>query len=316
LRDIEVTAADEPFERLLTQGMVTKETFFCRNHGYLFPSEVKDDLKCSRCGEKILVGRTEKMSKSKKNVIDPDEIVERYGADTARLFILFASPPERDLEWSESGVEGAFRFLNRLYRLFGGMEELFGRYRDRLEDHERETAAGPKRNGLQGEILHVVHRTIKKVSEDIETRFHFNTAIAAIMEMVNFYYGLDTEAVQSDGDASLAYLSGLKKLLIILHPFVPHITEELWHRVGFTEFLLRQPWPEWIESYTEQDVVTIVVQINGKLRSRFDAPRDADRELLQEKALKDERIAGFIGDMSIAKTIVVPNKLVNIVVKK
>jgi leucyl-tRNA synthetase len=316
LRDIGVTAADEPFERLLTQGMVTKETFFCRNHGYRFPSEVEDDLRCSTCGEKILVGRSEKMSKSKKNVIDPDEIVERYGADTARLFILFASPPERDLEWSESGVEGAFRFLNRLYRLFEEMEELFEANRDRLEDYERETAADPKRSGLQGEILHVIHRTIKKVSEDIETRFHFNTAIAAIMEMVNFYYGLDTEAVRGDGDAALAFLSGLKKLLIILHPFVPHVTEELWYRMGFTEFLLRQPWPEWIESYTEQDVVTIVVQVNGKLRSRFDAPRDADRELLQEKALNDERITGYIGDRNIAKTIVVPNKLVNIVVKK
>jgi leucyl-tRNA synthetase len=315
LRDLELTGANEPFERLLTQGMVTKETYYCQNHGYRYPTEVDAQGRCSACGRKVEIGRMEKMSKSKKNVIDPDEIVSRYGADTTRLFILFASPPERDLEWSETGVEGASRFLNRLYRLFDSSEALLEGGHPALEDYEHEVEEGQKRVGLEGEILHIVHKTVRKVTEDIEQRFHFNTAIASIMEMVNFYYGLQTEKLEAEQSARMAYLSGLKHLLLILHPFVPHIAEELWHRSGFNGFLLQQPWPHWIEAYTVQDVVTVVVQVNGKLRSRFEVSRDADRETLREKALQDHRIRDYTRGKTITKTIIVPNKLVNLVVR-
>ena len=315
LRDIRLTAADEPFERLLTQGMVTKETYYCKNHGYRLPAEVDRELRCSACGEKVEIGRMEKMSKSKKNVIDPDEIIARYGADTARLFILFASPPERDLEWSESGVEGAFRFLNRVYRLFDSAGSLFKGWHERLDTYERDIATGPKRSGTEGEILYVIHKTVRKVSEDIGKRFHFNTAIASIMEMVNFYYGLEPERLMENESGFLAYLSGLKHLLLILHPFVPHIAEELWHRSGFEGFLLQQPWPCWVDAYTRQDVVTIIVQVNGKLRSRFEAPRNAEDAVLRARALEDERIRDYTDGKNIIKTIVIANKLVNIVVK-
>jgi leucyl-tRNA synthetase len=296
--------------------MVTKETYYCTDHGYLFPQDVDEKHRCRKCGKSVEIGRIEKMSKSKKNVIDPDDIVDQYGADTARLFILFASPPERDLEWSEKGVEGAFRFLNRVYRLFSGTEKYFSNHGGRLPPYEEEVASGPKRSGLEGDILHAVHKTIRKVSEDIEKRFHFNTAIAAIMEMVNFFYGLEPEKLKkNDKPAFLAYLSGLKHLLLLLFPFVPHIAEELWHRVGFESLLLGHAWPSWIDRYTEQDVVTIVVQVNGKLRSKFEAPRDAGQEELLTLALQDERIQGHTGGKTILKTIVIPNKLVNIVVK-
>ena len=315
LRDLELTSADEPFERLLTQGMVTKETNYCQEHGYLFPHDVDKKQCCKKCGKQVEIGRIEKMSKSKKNVIDPDDIVEQYGADTARLFILFASPPERDLEWSEKGVEGAFRFLNRVYRLFEGKESLFQSRIEDIASYERKLSSGPKRSGLEGDILHAIHKTIRKVSEDIEKRFHFNTAIAAVMEMVNYFYSLKLEELKKDKTTFLAYMSGLKQLLLLLFPFVPHLAEELWHSVGFDGFLIEHAWPAWIDSYTEQDVVTIVIQVNGKLRSKFEAPRDAGREELQNLALEDERIKNFTDGKTIVKTIVIPNKLVNIVVK-
>jgi leucyl-tRNA synthetase len=315
LRDLGLTSADEPFERLLTQGMVTKETYYCPEHGYLFPQDVDKKQCCKKCGKPVEIGRIEKMSKSKKNVIDPDDIVEQYGADTARLFILFASPPERDLEWSEKGVEGAFRFLNRVYRLFEGKESLFHSRIEDVASYEKKISSDPKRSGLEGDILHVIHKTIRKVSEDIDKRFHFNTAIAAIMEMVNYFYSLKLEELKKDKMTFLAYLSGLKHLLLLLFPFVPHLAEELWHSVGFEGFLLEHAWPAWIDSYTEQDVFTIVIQVNGKLRSKFEAPRDAGREELQNLALEDERIKNFTNGKTIVKTIVIPNKLVNIVVK-
>jgi len=315
LRDIEISGASEPFERLLTQGMVTKETYYCKNDGYLFPSEVIDNAKCAKCGEAIEVGRIEKMSKSKRNVIDPDDIVKRYGADTTRLFILFASPPEKDLEWSESGVEGAFRFLNRVYRIFGPAEELF---QNRLvEIAEYEKGIPPKREPavLERKILHTVHKTIKKVSDDIEIRFHFNTAISAIMEMVNFFYILDLHTLKKNEVELLSYLYGLKTLLVLLSPFVPHIAEELWHRIGQNSFLLNEPWPVSVIELSRQEVITVVVQVNGKLRAKFETPMDSDEELLKKTAINHENILKYTNGKAILKTIVVKNKLVNIVVK-
>jgi leucyl-tRNA synthetase len=315
LRDIGLGTSDEPFQRLLTQGMVCKETYRCPNHGYLFPGDVGDRGLCPSCGTRVEVGRVEKMSKSKKNVIEPDDIVARYGADTVRLFILFASPPERDMEWSESGVEGSFRFLNRLYRLFDssvgpGTLERIDAYEAELAGKGTGSLSPAERN-----ILNVTHRTIRKVTEDIEERFHFNTAIAALMEMVNFLYTVDEEDTEGGGRALLAYHHALKHLLILLAPFVPHVTEELWHRIGADSFLVDHPWPRYDEELAREDVVTIVVQINGKVRAKFDASRDTGKERLVEQALALERTRQYAEGKSIVKTIVVPNRLVNLVVK-
>ncbi len=313
LRDIDLQSVDEPFERLLTQGMVTKETYHCPTHGYLYPEEVKSGETCGKCGKEVSIGRTEKMSKSKKNVIDPDDIVRRYGADTTRLFILFASPPEKDLEWSESGVEGAFRFLNRVYRLFEPNIPRMHEHRDRLKEYEEGIAGGEGRSETERSILHTVHRTIRKVTEDIESRFHFNTAIAALMEMVNFLY---TVVVQESGNLNelLPYLYALKMLLVMLHPFVPHITDEIWRAAGFQGYLIQESWPAFDEGLAREDTVTIVVQINGRLRAKFEAAVDSDDAMLEKTALALERIRQHTEGKAVRKIIVVKNRLVNIVV--
>jgi len=316
LRDISLVSADEPFERLLTQGMVTKETHHCRNHGYLFPPEITEQHTCRKCGNPVTVGRIEKMSKSKKNVIEPDEIVERYGADTARLFILFASPPEKDLEWSESGVEGAFRFLNRVHRLYGQTKKLFSKKLEVLEEYEKTISQKIGSAGMEKEILFNTHKTIKKVTEDIELRFHLNTAIASIMEMANYLGTLQPKQIQEKGGSiHLAYLHALKNMLLLLSPFVPHITEEIWHDIGFNSFLFHEPWPLFDEELARQDIVTVVLQVNGKLRDRIEVPRDSDEASIREMAISSDRIKKYLEGKELVKMIVVPNKLLNIVVK-
>jgi leucyl-tRNA synthetase len=316
LRDIGLVKVDEPFERLLTQGMVTKETYHCRNHGYLFPPEITEQHTCRKCGIPVTIGRIEKMSKSKKNVIEPDEIVERYGADTARLFILFASPPEKDLEWSESGVEGAFRFLNRIYRLYGQAKNLFSNKLEALEEYEKTVLQKTGCAGMEKEILFNTHKTIKKVTEDIELRFHLNTAIASIMEMANYLGTLEPKQIQAKGGSiHLAYLHALKNMLLLLSPFVPHITEEIWHDVGFKSFLFHEPWPLFNKELVRQDIVTVVLQVNGKLRDRIEVPRDSDEASIREMAISSDRIKKYLEGKELVKMIVVPNKLLNIVVK-
>jgi len=314
LRDICLVNVDEPFERLLTQGMVTKESYYCEEHGYLFPSEVTDDNKCKKCGRDVIIGRVEKMSKSKRNVIDPGDIVNRYGADTARLFILFASPPEKDLEWSESGVEGSFRFLNRLYNLFKQVAKLFFDKLKDLDDYQRRVLENYNATGFEKEILYNVNKTIKKVSDDIEDRFHLNTAIAAVMELLNFYYSIDLSAIESDEKAKLAYFYGLKMILLMMSPFVPHITEELWHLIGYDSFILSEKWPKYNSDFTKSDSITLVLQINGKVRARVEVDRDTDKAELEKIAMSNDRIKQLVQGKTIRKIIVVPNKLVNIVV--
>jgi leucyl-tRNA synthetase len=315
LRDIGLTAVDEPFERLLTQGMVTKETCYCKKDGYLYPEEVTNDTRCAKCGGPVEIGRIEKMSKSKKNVIDPDDIVKRYGADTVRMFILFASPPERDLEWSSSGVEGAYRFLNRLYRLYKKTPPFTEETVGALLRFEKELISKNDYDGLAREILFVVSKTIRKVTDDIEKRFHLNTAISAIMEMVNALFSFDQAAVEKDETARLGYLYGLKTVLVLLSPFVPHVTEELWHRIGLDGFLIDQPWPSYNPNLVKEEIITLVVQVNGKLRARIQAPRDTDDETLEQMALEDERVKKYTDGKTVRKVIVVGGKLVNVVVK-
>jgi len=248
LFDSKLISVDEPFTNLLTQGMV-----------------VKDGAK---------------MSKSKGNVVDPDHIVEKYGADTARLFILFASPPERELEWSDQGVEGSFRFLNRVWRLVTG-------HGSTTRDSRLETK---------------LHQTIKAVTDDIE-RFSFNTAIAKLMELTNTLYELGTTK------------ESLDSLLLLLSPFAPHIAEELWHELGNKDSIYRQPWPAYDPELAAESEITIPVQVNGKLRDTIIISADASEEEIKAKALASEKVRSFTSGKQIVKVISVPKKLINLVVK-
>jgi leucyl-tRNA synthetase len=299
----------EPFTRLLTQGMVCKETTACPQHGFLFPEEVveegESDRNCKKCGRPVIVGRVEKMSKSKKNVIDPNVLLDQYGADTTRLFCLFAAPPERDLEWSEQGVEGSYRFLQRVWRLAECWLPL-------VADYAAGATDGRSPGAETKELHRKTHATIKRVTRDIEERFHFNTVISAVMELVNTMQALECEKA-SDADKPVMRFA-LETAVSLLSPIVPHFCEELWEGLGKKESVLLNLWPSFDEAATIKDEIEVVVQVNGKLRSRFSASVDADEAFLKETALSDDKIVRFVGDKTIRKVIVVRNKLVNIVV--
>ena len=309
LRDEGLLDFKEPFTRLLTQGMVCKETVSCPEHGFLFPADVTPGPSgvpsCAQCGRPAQVGRVEKMSKSKRNVIDPNTLLDRYGADTTRLFCLFAAPPEKDLEWSEQGVDGSYRFLNRVWRLAADWMETV-----------KEVAPfdGPPElleEGLKA-LLRKIHLTIRKVTRDIEERFHFNTAVSAVMELLNDM-GLVVRASNRPHQAEVMRLA-LESLTLMLAPIVPHIAEELWRRLGHSESILRAAWPQWREEAIEQETLLIVVQVNGKLRSRLRLPVDLGDEELTARALAEESVQKFLQGRPVRKVIVVKNKLVNIVI--
>ncbi len=273
LRDMGYLDVDEPFLNLLTQGMV-----------------IKDGAK---------------MSKSKGNVVDPDEMIEAYGADTVRLFCLFASPPEKDLEWSEQGVEGSFRFLSRMWRL--------------VAENREKLLEAVKYDGERRLPTHLLdlhrktHQTIKKVTDDIGERFHFNTAIAAVMELVNHMYQI-LESPPGDDELWPVFREAVESMILLVSPIVPHIAEELWHSMGYTESVLLQPWPKWRSEALQSEEVLIVVQVNGRLRSRITVPADASADQVQRTALEDPRIREFISGKTPRKVVVVPNRLVNVVV--
>ncbi|MCU0539717.1 MAG: leucine--tRNA ligase [Desulfobacterales bacterium] len=309
LKDEGLVDFKEPFTRLLTQGMVCKETLACPEHGYLFPADAASgpsgERQCTHCGRPVQVGRVEKMSKSKRNVIDPTTLLDRYGADTTRLFCLFAAPPEKDLEWSEQGVEGSFRFLNRVWRLAAEWMEAVravGPYDGPPEALEEELRP----------LLRKIHQTIRKVTRDIEERFHFNTAISAVMELLNDL-ALVTRAPDRPHRTAVMRLA-LESVTLLLAPIVPHIAEELWSRLGKKESLLRAAWPVWREEAIEQVTALIVIQVNGKLRSRLSLPAGLEDDALRAQALADENIQKFIQGRPVKKVIVVRNKLVNIVI--
>ena len=266
LYDAGLVHVDEPFTSLLTQGMV-------------------------------LMGGA-KMSKSKGNTVSPLEIIERFGADTARLFILFAAPPERDLEWSDSGVEGCYRFLGRVFRTVMRHEELF---RNRPEARTEEGAAR--------ELQRRVHRTVKKVTEDIGERYHFNTAISAIMELFNAIGEYPEDADR--GTVADALETGV----ILLAPFAPHLSEELWHVMGHESSVHEQPWPAYDPAMLVEEEVEMAVQINGRVRDKLVVPAAADRETVEQLALNQERIKNHLSGKTVRKVIVVPKKLINIVAK-
>ena len=273
LRDIGIINVDEPFKRLLTQGMV-----------------IKDGAK---------------MAKSKGNVVDPDDIIHTYGADTARLFILFASPPDRDLEWNSQGVEGAFRFLNRVWRLV----------RDN-HDYIKDVyiSSTNQLNSEAKKLKQVVHKTIKKVTEDIRDRYHFNTAISAIMELVN---ALNQFSIEDKVDTTT--LSVLKEAIettiCLLYPFAPHIAEELWRNVGNNQSLVKGTWPTYSEEVVKDEDVLIVIQVNGKVRSKITVSANSDDEYIRARALQDAKVQQYIDGKNLEKIVVVPNRLVSIVVK-
>ena len=268
LHDLGLVKDEEPFKNLLTQGMV-----------------IKDGAK---------------MSKSLGNIVTPAEIIEKYGADTARLFILFAAPPERELDWSDQGVEGCYRFLNRIWRLVY-------EFQDKCENIPGKYEI---RNDADRKLAYTLHYTIKKVTEDVRDRFNFNTAISAVMELVNEMYKY------KEGDINDAlYSTCIKTILVLLAPFVPHITEELWQDLGYEGHVHAQKWPTWNEEELKKDEIEIVIQINGKNKEKINIPGDATREDMLKIAEEDETIKGLTEGKNVVKVIAVPGRLINIVVK-
>lgn len=273
LRDAGLVDYDEPFSNLLTQGMV-----------------IKDGAK---------------MSKSLGNVVSPEEILSKYGADTARLFILFAAPPERELEWSDQGVEGSFRFLNRIWRIVQAFEAVLAQ---KVTEYDHSNL-----NEADKDLRRVLHSSIKKVTNDIETRFNFNTAISTMMELVNALYAYKEAA--KEPNAGLIY-EAISDLIKMMSPFVPHITEELWRgAIDANSSVHEQSWPECDEEALKVDNVEIVLQVNGKVRGRLTVPAEATKEELEKIAMADANVQAHIGDATVRKVICVPGRLVNIVAK-
>jgi leucyl-tRNA synthetase len=272
LCDLGLLKEREPFKRLLTQGMV-----------------IKDGAK---------------MSKSKGNVVDPDDIIEKYGADTARLFMLFASPPDKDLEWSDKGVEGCSWFISRVWRFVDKYKELYVTDYD-LEEGE---LAKPLRK-----IRSELHRTVKIVTGDIEDRMQYNTAIARMMELVNLLYQLDEDELNT-AEGKMVLSEVFDKLIPMLSPFIPHVAEELWEAIGNREMLVFHRWPEYREDFTRKEEIEIVLQVNGKIRSRKTVAANITRDEMERMALDDRRIKEYTKNKEIRKIVVVPGKLVNIVI--
>ncbi|MBR2706217.1 MAG: leucine--tRNA ligase [Mogibacterium sp.] len=271
LHDIGMSSEEEPFRNLLTQGMV-----------------IKDGAK---------------MSKSLGNVVSPAEIQAKYGSDTARLFILFAAPPEKELDWSDEGVEGSYRFLNRVYRLVIG-------YIDEIRGDEKPSGVCEAKNDADKSLSFMLNSAIKKVTEDAGGRFNFNTAIASIMELVNEMYKY------RNGEINLPlYDRAVETLLVLLNPFCPHITEELWNRLGHEDRLYSKEWPSYDESALVKDEIEFILQINGKLKDRLRLPNDSQKEVVEEAARASERFAEATEGREVVKVIFVPNKIINFVVR-
>jgi leucyl-tRNA synthetase len=271
IRDIGLIKIDEPFVSLLTQGMVIKDG--------------------------------SKMSKSKGNVVDPDFLTKKYGTDTLRIFCMFAAPPEKDLEWSDQGVEGAWRFLNRIWTFIHKNHAVLTK------------KSGNELKGLTGltteaaKLLRKTHQTIKKVTNSIEKDYHFNTAIAALMELIN-----ETLSFKSSGDNSAVLKFSIKNVVLLISPFAPHFAEELWKEMGKEKSILHEAWPAWDEETAKEEEIELVVQINGKLRAKVMVPAGLDDETIREKAFSDLKIKEQIEGKQLKKVIVVKSKLVNIVV--
>jgi leucyl-tRNA synthetase len=269
MRDMGLVKNSEPVERLFTQGMVIKGGA--------------------------------KMSKNLGNVVSPDDMIARYGADATRMYCLFASPPERDLDWQEAGVEGISRFLSRAYRFV-------------MKHGRAGTGESAAPTATARALERKLHQTIKRVSQDFEGRWHFNTSIAAIMELVNELYGAEEQI--AGGDVPPGRLREIQRtLVLLLAPFAPYLAHELWEVLGEKSNLLRAPWPQYDPALAKEEEIEIAVQVNGKLRTRLTVPAESSEESLRQLALADEKVRASLDGKQVVKAIVVPGKLVNIVVR-
>lgn len=310
LRDLGIVSTDEPFKRLLTQGMVLGESYYEKSTGkYLFPNEVekKDGKSYSISTGEEVVAKVEKMSKSKNNGVDPTQIIENYGADAARLFTMFAAPPEKELEWNENGLAGSGRFLNRVWRMVVENKKFIEAGEFDLE----------KLNKADKKIVMKLHQTIKKVTDSIEDDYHFNTSIAAMMELINELqdFKVTLEKGEISTESKKVFTETVRKLVVMLSPFAPHITDELWVELGEEGQLFNVEWPSHIEALTISDEVQLGVQVNGKVRATIDVSRNISKEELEELALSMPNVIKYIDGKTIVKKIIVPGRIVNIVVK-
>jgi leucyl-tRNA synthetase len=271
MRDLGLITNDEPATRLFTQGMV-----------------IKDGAK---------------MSKSRGNVVSPDDMVARYGADATRMYALFAAPPDRDLDWQEDGVAGVSRFLSRVYRFVM-----------RHAASARSASPAAESTPAATALLRKLHQTIRKITQDFGGRWHFNTSIAAIMELVNELTAADA-AIAKGEIAPATVASILESLILMLAPFAPHLAAELWEQIGRKDGILRHPWPKFDEALTREDQIEVPVQINGKLRGLIRVPVDASRETLEAAARADEKVQAALAGKTVVKVVVVPGKLINFVVR-
>lgn len=279
---------DEPFRALLTQGMVVHQSYKSKSGVWLLPEqvEIKDGKAFNKVtNEEVVVGRLEKMSKSKKNVVDPTTIIEKYGADTARLCLLSDSPPDRDLEWSDAGVEGCFKYLARLHKAIVSFQDNGSK-----EEH--------------GKAIRVIHQAIHNVTEDLK-RFHFNRAVARIREFTNYLF--------DENLPSSVLKEGLEAALKLLNPIVPHVTEELWQILGHKEALVDSAWPVANPEYLVNDVVVVAVQTNGKMRGTIEVPANSNQEHVETVAKELGSVKQQLDGKSVKKIIYVPNKIINII---
>jgi leucyl-tRNA synthetase len=309
MREVQMTSRDEPFDGLFTQGMVCHETYKAGDGTWLMPEEIErlpsdkgDGGKVVRVSDKspVEVGRSEKMSKSKKNVVDPDQIIRDYGADTARWFMLSDSPPERDLEWTEAGVTGAWRFQQRLFRIASTALELVP------------PAGTPKPAKFSDDAMalrRAAHKTIAGLSADIEA-FHFNKAVARLYELANNIDSVETK----DDSAKWALREALEIFVRLIGPMTPHLAEELWQALGHRSLLADSPWPLPEDALLVDDTVTVAVQLNGKLRGTVQLPKDAPKEAAEKTALALPELVRGLEGRTPKRVIVVPNRIVNVVV--
>jgi len=313
MRDMGLVNSNEPFRNLLTQGMVVAETYYRQSEGgrkqWFNPAEVEVDrddkgrvtaARLKSDGQAVEIGGIEKMSKSKNNGVDPQAMIDRYGADTARLFSMFAAPPEQSLEWSDAGVEGAQRFLKRFWNAV----------QSHLEGGDTPALDVAALDGDQKTLRRQTHEMLAKADDDIGRRYTFNTAIAAVMELMNAVGRFKDESPQGRAVVREA----LEAAVLVLSPITPHITQVLWEQLGHDGAIVDAPWPKHDPDALVKDELEIAVQVNGKLRARIQVPADADKQAVQDAALADDNVQRHTDGKALRKVIVVPGKLVNIVV--
>lgn len=311
MRDMGLISSNEPFKRLLTQGMVLSQSYYSNNkNAFLFAEQVeeKDGKFLDKETGEELVAKVEKMSKSKNNGVDPEHIIAEYGADTARLFTMFAAPPEKELEWNENGLGGSYRFINRLWRMVIENKAF-------IEAGEIDLEKIDKTDKV---LIRKLHQTIKKVTESIEADYHFNTSIAATMELLNEIQDYKVNVLEADkmsSESKKVFSTTLQNMVLMLSPFIPHTCDELWAELGNEGALFDAAWPEHVEALTISDEITIAVQINGKVRATLEVDRTISKEDLEALAMANESIVKNTEGKSIVKVIVIPGRIVNIVVK-